>query len=337
MRGVLIERAALSPGERGTLETAKKIRTLIREGRGSPLIRTTAEDVLEQEGVPERDHRGEAEALFEFVREHLRFTSDPYGVEMLTTAEGLLEDHTFADCDEFVILLGSLLESIGRRVRLKIVRRGSKGPWQHVYLEVRIKDRWIPADATNAIQPFGWEVPHGSGFTVDIDGPFAPVGLGSWGAIIGGLLSSNQGSSGGGSGESSGGSSGGGGGGGLISPGKQFLDFFSQKKDRELREDQAKEDRKFKKELLKILQSSTTTPAVFDAVAKVLPAAIAPGSTPAAIPSVPMPAKAAAPTPTPTVPAPTNDPKSLTFEVPRDWLNYAAAGLAAALLLKVLR
>lgn len=165
MRGVQIENTGLAAGEQGTLDTVRRIADLIREGRASALVRTVAEDVLEEAGVAPRDHVGEAEALFEFVRGHLVFRNDPIGVEMLTTADSLLVDHNQADCDEFVILLGSLLEAVGRHVRIKVVRAHRSLPWQHVYLEVRVHGMWVPADATNAHEPLGWEVTHGDART----------------------------------------------------------------------------------------------------------------------------------------------------------------------------
>lgn len=149
-------------------------------------MREFAEDVLEREGVAGRDQWGEVEALFNFVREHLRFTNDPNNVEMLTDAEGLLLDHRCADCDEYVILLGSLLESVGRRVRIKVVRRGTSGPWQHVYLEARIGTEWVPVDPSHPDEAIGWEVPHRDFRTILVDGPdnqLSVAGLG-WAWVV---------------------------------------------------------------------------------------------------------------------------------------------------------
>lgn len=167
----------LERGERGTLASVKVIRDLIRQGRISPAVRGTAEQLLSGYGIAERDQFAEAETLFDFVRDRLRFTRDPVNVEQVTTAEGLLFDTRCGDCDDHVILLGSLLESVGIPVRLKIVRKHSSGPWKHIYLEAWISNRWLPLEPTNKKQPIGWEVPHGDSFVVAIDGDDDDLGI----------------------------------------------------------------------------------------------------------------------------------------------------------------
>lgn len=164
----LLERTRLAPGERGTAQSVARIRQQILRDRGNPNVRATAEHVLMAADAAPRDYWAEAEALFEFVRARLRYTKDPIDVEQLTTAEGLLYDTRFADCDEFVILLGALLESVGRPVRLKVVRASPRRPWAHIYLEVKIGAEWIPADATHPFEPMGWEVAYGDARVVPI-------------------------------------------------------------------------------------------------------------------------------------------------------------------------
>lgn len=183
----MLAAAPLSRGEQGTIETVRAMRRLIRDGRVDPVVRNAAEEALRAEGVKPRDSYGEAKALFEFVRGHMRFTRDPVNVEQLTTAQGLLLDHPNGDCDEYSILLGSLLESVGIPVRIKVVRRHSRQPWKHVYLEARINDRWVSADPTHPQEPFGWEVPHGDSFVLPIEsreGDDVDEGVGQWEWII---------------------------------------------------------------------------------------------------------------------------------------------------------
>ena len=177
----------LPRGEAGTLQTCAHVRDEIVKGRGDQRIRQAAAEILEADNVRARDAWGEVDAMFRFVQRRLRFTSDPIDIEMITSARGLLDEHRDADCDEYVILLGSLLESIGKRVRLKLVRAGRSGPWRHIYLEVRIRDPqggyvWIPADATRD-RELGWEVEHGSSMTMPIDSGRA-AGVAGWESLI---------------------------------------------------------------------------------------------------------------------------------------------------------
>ncbi|MFG0319317.1 MAG: hypothetical protein ACF8XB_18750 [Planctomycetota bacterium JB042] len=315
-RGVLLGEVPLSKGERGTLETVQAIRRLIHDGRGSPLVRTTAEDVLEQSGVPERDQVGEVAALLDFVRGHLRFTNDPWAVEQLTTAEGLLLDHPFADCDEYVILLGSLLESIGRRVRLKVVRRGTAGPWQHIFLQVRIRDRWVSVDATKQGAPLGWEVPHGSAFTVDVDGPMPANGEGiGWVAALASAIGAL---------------------GGAALGAKNDKDAREEEEKREKKK--AKEDAKFKQKILDLLASqSNPSPALQAVASSIVPKSGSPGTT------LPTLKTTAAPATPPAVivqaapaPAPAQVSSGLTINLPRNWWAYAAGGVAMALLFRTM-
>ncbi len=179
----------LSSGHQGTYETVSQIRRLVQEGRVDPLIRRTAVRVVRQAGAAPRDTLAEAEALFEFVRNRLVFTRDPVGVEQLTTARGLLLDHDDADCDEYTTLLCSLATSIGIPARLKVVRKGTSGPWRHIYSELAISGQWTPADPTHPVNPLGWEVNHGDARVIPIDAPFAANDLGIIGELVGGIIS----------------------------------------------------------------------------------------------------------------------------------------------------
>lgn len=180
---------------------------MIHAGRADERVRKQAVRILDDEAIPARDSWGEVDALFRFVQQRLRFTRDPIGNEMISRARALLDEHRDADCDEYVILLGSLLESVGHRVRLKVVRANARGPWRHIYLEVLIRQGgedpvWVPADATRN-EPLGWEVRHGDSFVVPIDEAAADIGwvgtaLGLAGAALPLLGSKSDDDSGGG-------------------------------------------------------------------------------------------------------------------------------------------
>lgn len=103
-----------------------------------------------------KDWRGQVHALFEFVRDHIRYTRDIYGVETLHTAEQVLQAEQ-GDCDDKAILLASLLQSIGHPARFIAV--GIRSPqFEHVYVQTLIGKRWVSLDATEP-GPMGWEPP----------------------------------------------------------------------------------------------------------------------------------------------------------------------------------
>lgn len=141
------------------------MRKLIRSGAADPRVRRRAESILQEYEVPERDTEGEADAFFDWTRNHLRFTKDPRGVELVTTAPGLLADSNFGDCDDYTVLLGSLNESVGIPYRVKVVRSHRDGPFRHVYGQALVNKhgepaRWKSYDPTNQNESAGWEVEH---------------------------------------------------------------------------------------------------------------------------------------------------------------------------------
>ncbi len=67
-----------------------------------------------------KDYLGEIQALFEWVQKNVRYTKDPYRVEVLHSARRMLELRA-GDCDDMTILLAAMLEAIGHPTRLVII------------------------------------------------------------------------------------------------------------------------------------------------------------------------------------------------------------------------
>ncbi len=140
----------------GTQQTVKQIQALIRAGVKDFYVRQKAIDILLEKGVRPKDYLGEIKALFEWVQRNIRYTKDPFRLEVLHSPRRMLELRA-GDCDDMAVLLGAMLESIGHPVRLVLV-----GPdplrsrlFTHIYLEVYYKGRWIPLDPTMPY-PMGW-------------------------------------------------------------------------------------------------------------------------------------------------------------------------------------
>jgi hypothetical protein len=144
-------------GYLGTQKTVEHIKALIRQGAKDFYVRQKAIDILLEKGVKAKDYLGEIEALFEWVQHQVRYTKDPFRVEVLHSARRLL-DLRAGDCDDMTILLGAMLEAIGHPVRLVLTGPDPLRPqlFSHIYLEVSHKGRWIPLDATMPY-PMGWE------------------------------------------------------------------------------------------------------------------------------------------------------------------------------------
>jgi transglutaminase-like putative cysteine protease len=147
----------IARGYRGTQTTVMRMRALIRAGAKDFYVRQHAIDILLAQAVRAKDYKGEIKALFEWVQQHVRYTKDPYAVEVLHTPRRMLELRA-GDCDDMSMVLGALLESIGHPVRIVLTGSRPDRPrlFTHVYIEAFCRGRWIPLDATMPY-PMGWE------------------------------------------------------------------------------------------------------------------------------------------------------------------------------------
>jgi len=129
---------------------------LIRAGAKDFCLRQRAIDILMQKGIRPKDYLGEIKALFEWVQQNIRYTKDPFRLEVLHSARRMLELRA-GDCDDMAILLGAMLEAIGHPVRLVLAGPDPLRPrlFTHVYLEAYYKGRWIPLDPTMP-HKMGW-------------------------------------------------------------------------------------------------------------------------------------------------------------------------------------
>src|SRR5918999_5093241 len=130
-------------GYLGTERTVEHIKALIQEGARDFYVRQRAIDILLERRVKPKDYLGEIKALFEWVQRNVRYTKDPFRVEVLHSARRMLELRA-GDCDDMSILLGAMLEAIGHPVRLVLAGAYPLRPrlFSHVYLEVYHKGRW---------------------------------------------------------------------------------------------------------------------------------------------------------------------------------------------------
>lgn len=135
----------LAPAPNGSAapyHTLRLMRAAIARCRIDPAIIQAAHAIIYLE--PERDEWAEARALFDYVRDRVRYVRDVYGLETLTSPEKVLQRQT-GDCDDQTALLCSLLESVGFPTRL--VMGAFQGPeFDHVYCQVQINGEWIDAD-----------------------------------------------------------------------------------------------------------------------------------------------------------------------------------------------
>jgi len=142
-------------GAAGVFQTASMMRQLIQAYKTDLELRTTAANLVFL--TPEKNDLAEVEAIFNFVRDNIRYLKDVNQVETLTTPDRTLA-LGYGDCDDQVVLLGALLESIGYPTRIVLSGYADPGIFEHVYLQVCVQNHWIDMDPTEQI-PLGFSPP----------------------------------------------------------------------------------------------------------------------------------------------------------------------------------
>lgn len=151
----------LPADDRGGLQIKlQRLRQLVDGARRDPRFRALALQVVR--GVREKDTIGEIAAVSEFTR-RMRYTRDPYGVELFTDPRilaGQLAGGQLAagDCDDHATLTAALCETLGHPTRFAVggSRNGNRTNWQHIWTEVEARGRWMPIDDTQKGKPAGW-------------------------------------------------------------------------------------------------------------------------------------------------------------------------------------
>ncbi len=136
----------LAFGDAGTAQTIAAMRRLVEEGKKDPVVHETAAAILRR--VRSFDWHAEARAIFDWVRQNIRFTRDVQGKETLHSAREILR-LGIGDCDDYTVLICALLGTVGHRCRIVTIAGHGEDPSQfsHVYPEVFLNGQWIPLDA----------------------------------------------------------------------------------------------------------------------------------------------------------------------------------------------
>lgn len=145
----------LAPGNLGILQTVLTMQQLIDNAATHPEVRDAAVQIVRSAGVAPRDELGELRAVFNWAKKNLRFTGEPQ--EMISHALVTMGLRA-GDCDDFVVLIGSLLRSLGREVRIVTIRADRHEPQRHshVFLQARANGQWVTLDPSVEGSTFGW-------------------------------------------------------------------------------------------------------------------------------------------------------------------------------------
>jgi transglutaminase-like putative cysteine protease len=149
------ERRPMSDGATGIFETLGLMRQMVNDYKTQPQLRQAALNVTFM--TPAQNDVAEVEALYNFVRDYIRYTKDVYGIETLTTPDKTLQMRV-GDCDDMTVLLATLLESIGYPTKFVIEGYSDDSTWEHVYLETCVQGQWVALDPTEQVA-MGWQPP----------------------------------------------------------------------------------------------------------------------------------------------------------------------------------
>jgi hypothetical protein len=130
---------------------------LIEDGLRDEYVRRKAIEIVNRAGVAGHDELGEIRAICKWVQNNVVYRKDPIDVEYFQTARRLIKDvetgRSGADCDDFVIIAGSMLGSLGYQTGALIVDSNADGVFNHVMLVTRTHaptrefgSKWIPCE-----------------------------------------------------------------------------------------------------------------------------------------------------------------------------------------------
>jgi transglutaminase-like putative cysteine protease len=166
--GLGVRTEVIPHGEAGTKKTLERMRELALgpEGAHNKEVRFLAQRIVAEVG--NKDYRGEAEAIFNFMRKHVRYTLDPRGLEWVQTPYVTLLVQGQGDCDCHATSIAALAVALGHGAAFRTVKGDKDRPdeWSHVYAVIGVtkggKQHWYPVDSTEKNARFG-EDPPGAG------------------------------------------------------------------------------------------------------------------------------------------------------------------------------
>ena len=187
MRHPPVRYSEIGKGDPAIFMTVSEMAKLINRSLGNQFVRQKAERLIRE--VTPNDMNQEAERIYEFVRDGVRFTKDPRGLEYVQSPSHILnvlkkEGKAYGDCDDKTVLGLALLKNVGHQVAIRTTSYKPDGRFTHVYGLVKLNDQWVPFDATRPDRWLGWEA---NGVTrakeYRLDGP---GGLGdiNWDTVI---------------------------------------------------------------------------------------------------------------------------------------------------------
>jgi transglutaminase-like putative cysteine protease len=125
----------------------------VKAAKADPFIRAKALELTS--GLRQKNRIGEIHAIWDFVKNRIRYVRDIRNIETLQDPDYTLTQGA-GDCDDKAVLAASLLESIGHPTAF-LALGFAPGKFSHVIAETRAgpAGKWWPLETTED-KPWGW-------------------------------------------------------------------------------------------------------------------------------------------------------------------------------------
>lgn len=117
------------PGEAGTVQTIRMMRSMANEGAMHPWVRDRAAQVTAHCG---RDQACQCRALYGYVKNVMPYVRDPADLEALHHPASWVERRlrsgkpVYGDCDDASLYLAALLKAIGHKPAFQVMGQGDR-------------------------------------------------------------------------------------------------------------------------------------------------------------------------------------------------------------------
>ena len=137
-------------GRSGTFKTLAVMSQLVLRAMKDPRLIDFARNLVRFTNDPlER-----AAFLYEYIKA-FPYVHDPQGIELIKTPQKILKDK-IGDCDEYAVALAALYSALGYKTAF-VVAGTDPEHFKHVYVAVKVGNKWYAADPTYKGGYFGWK------------------------------------------------------------------------------------------------------------------------------------------------------------------------------------
>lgn len=178
---VPVQHVVIGAGDSGIYQTVRLIKQKAREGMSQPVVIETVRKILS--GLPSGSSQVEqSKSLVRWWMANIRYRQDDdmswteaglqwininacsrrykvcEAVEMISDVPQILAQG-YGDCDDFVTALGAFHALAGIQWCPVVVALDASmpGEFSHIYLIANLDGSWIPIDAVNSREPWGWQ------------------------------------------------------------------------------------------------------------------------------------------------------------------------------------